>query len=226
MPKYSRYQDYVIRDGRLIGEFEQLYRDFKDPWLEASSEQFASDKAAAINLLCRLREHHGIRNVIELGCGFGHFSAKMAASDLSVVGIDISETAIGIARQRHQCPEFRVGTIDDHDLLRKIKPDVIVMAEVTWYVLEQLPGFKKFIREEMPKCFLLHLLTTYPPGVQTYGTEYFTDLTGIKDFFAMRYLESGEVHVNGGTRTWFLGTWDGRVEREWHAAFESQSPAP
>ena len=28
MPKYERYQDYVIRDGRLIGEFEQMYRDF------------------------------------------------------------------------------------------------------------------------------------------------------------------------------------------------------
>lgn len=30
--KYQRYQDYVIRDGRLVGEFEEMYRDFDDPW--------------------------------------------------------------------------------------------------------------------------------------------------------------------------------------------------
>src|SRR5450631_1681417 len=129
MPKYPRYQDYVIRDGRLIGEFEQLYRDFEDPWLEAKSEQFASDKAAGLNLLCRLKAHHGIRSVLELGCGFGHFSARVAANDLKAVGIDISETAISIARTRHLNAEFHVGTIEDHDLIREIKPEVIVMAE-------------------------------------------------------------------------------------------------
>ena len=55
MPKYERYQDYVIQDGRLIGEFEQMYQDFDDPWHQTVHEQFASEKAVGINLLSRLK---------------------------------------------------------------------------------------------------------------------------------------------------------------------------
>jgi SAM-dependent methyltransferase len=221
MPKYRRYQDYVIRDGRLIGEFEQLYRDYEDPWHEASCEQFASDKAAGVNLLARLKSCHGIRRVVELGCGFGHFSARIAAIDLDVIGVDISATAINIARERHKAPKFEVGTIDDYDLFRSLKPDVIVMAEVTWYVLPQLAPFLQFLRSELPHAFVLHLLTTYPPGVQSYGTEYFTDLPGVTKYFDMRILEAGEVQVEGGRRSWFLGTWDSEAERVWRAQFHS-----
>ncbi len=32
MKKYSKYQDYVIKDGELVGEFEKMYQDFDDPW--------------------------------------------------------------------------------------------------------------------------------------------------------------------------------------------------
>jgi SAM-dependent methyltransferase len=224
MPKYSRYQDYVIRDGRLIGEFEQLYQDFEDPWHEASSEEFASDKAVAINLLRRLKEHHGISTVIELGCGFGHFSARMAATGLKAVGIDISPTAISIARARHGAVEFHAGSIEDHELIRRLQPDVIVMAEVTWYVLECLPGFLAFLRSELPNCYVLHLLTTYPPGVQTYGNEYFTDLAGIQKYFGMQYLESGEVRISAGTRTWFLGTWNRQAGVTWRRADDASVP--
>ena len=225
MPKYSRYQDYVIRDGRLIGEFEQLYKDFDDPWNEASCEQFASDKAAGLNLLARLKELHGISRVVELGCGFGHFAARIAAIDLEVVGVDISATAIDIARQRHgDTTNFQVGTIGDHELIKALRPDVIVMAEVTWYVLPQLAAFLEFLRSEFPDAFVLHFLTTYPPGVQSYGTEYFTDLAGIKRYFGMHVLEAGEVQVDNALRTWFLGTWNSKAEQTWGALYKSPTP--
>jgi SAM-dependent methyltransferase len=218
MPKYNRYQDYVIRDGKFIGEFEQMYRDFADPWNETTCEHFASEKAVGINLLSRLKAQYGIRKVMEVGCGFGHYSARMAAIGLEVVGIDISETAIATARQRHQAAEFMLGKLDDYAVYAQRRPDVVVMAEVTWYVLDQLRGFLDFLRREMPSVYLLHLLNTYAPGVQTYGTEYFTDLSGIKRYFGMRYLESGEVHYeDGGARTWFLGTWRGEAESAWNA---------
>ena len=86
------------------------------------------------------------------------------------------------------------------------------MTEITWYVLDRLPGFVDFLRRELPDAFLLHMLVTYPPGVQKYGADAFTDLDGILDYFAMTILESGEVRLaNDHRRTWFLGTW--RPER-------------
>ena len=31
MKKYERYQDYVIKDGQLVGSFNEMYRDYEDP---------------------------------------------------------------------------------------------------------------------------------------------------------------------------------------------------
>jgi SAM-dependent methyltransferase len=217
MPKYKRYQDYVIRDGRLIGEFDQMYRDFPDPWHESTSEEYASDKAAGLNLLARLKARHGIGRVVEIGCGFGHYSARIAALGLATVGLDISKTAIERARNLHPAIEFRVGTFDDYDGLRQQRPDVLVLAEVTWYVLDHLRTFLDFARRDLPDTYILHLLSTYPPGVQEYGTEFFTDLAGIKQFFGMEYLEAGEVKFeDGGARTWFLGTWSRPAKVAWN----------
>ena len=218
MAKYKRYQDYVIRDGRLIGEFEQMYRDFPDPWHESTSEEFASDKAAGLNLLARLKARHGVKRVLEIGCGFGHYSARIAALGLATVGLDISATAIERARSLHRSVEFLVGKLDDYHVLRNQRPDVIVMAEVTWYVLGHLRTFLDFARREFPNTYILHLLNTYPPGVQEYGVEFFTDLAGIRRFFGMEYLETGEVKFeDGGARTWFLGTWNHAAQIAWNA---------
>jgi SAM-dependent methyltransferase len=222
--KYARYQDYVIRDGRLIGEFEQMYRDFADPWHESTAEEFASEKAVGLNLLARLGRRHGVRRVLEVGCGFGHYSARIRALGFDVLGVDISETAVNTARSRHPGVEFAVGKLDDHDLIRHFHPDVIVMAEVTWYVLEPLRPFLDFMRAELPNAFLLHMLTTYPRGVQRYGADYFTDLDSILKYFGMSYLESGEVRgAGGGGRTWFLGAWSAGAEEVWNRPVDKSS---
>lgn len=28
------YHDYVIKDGQFIGEFNEMYRAFDDPWMQ------------------------------------------------------------------------------------------------------------------------------------------------------------------------------------------------
>jgi hypothetical protein len=73
------------------------------------------------------------------------------------------------------------------------------MAELTWYVLPQLKNFlqdiKKY-REEVGKpIYLIHLLATYPKGTQKYGSDYFTDLEGILDYFNLDFVEFGYVVV-------------------------------
>lgn len=218
-PKYERYADYVIRDGRLVGEFEQMYRDYDDPWHQTVRERFASEKAIALNLLERLNHEFGVRRVIELGCGLGHFTNRIAELGLEVTGLDVSETAITKARVAYPRIPFQVARFNDFEILRSLTPDVIVMAEVTWYVLDDLRTFRSFIRDEFPGTFLLHSLMTYEPGTQKYGKEFFTDLDGILRFFDMRVLESGEVRLAvGGRRTYFLGCWHASAEARWLAA--------
>lgn len=202
--KYPRYQDYVIKDGQLVGEFEQMYRDYEDPWEQTTREEWVSEKAVALNVIRRLRAH----KVIELGCGLGYFTKRIADLGVDVLGVDVSETAIRKARARCQDVNFVVGDILDFAIYREYRPDVIVMAEMTWYVLEKLDAFLKFLRQEFPDTYLIHLLTTYPAGVQKYGTSKFTNLSEIMTYFGAMYIEWGEItyqELRGCTRTYFVG---------------------
>ena len=47
-----KYQDFVIKDGRFIGKFEEMYKKFPDPWQllkNNSNSQNASPQGGASN---------------------------------------------------------------------------------------------------------------------------------------------------------------------------------
>ena len=203
-PRHARYQDYVIRDGELIGEFEELYQDFDNPWDQTERERRASEKFVAIHLLQGL----GVRKVLELGSGLGQFAGALTEAGFEVRGIEISPTAVEKARLAYPDVDFQVGDVLDFDKYREFDPDAIVMAEITWLVLPQLDELRTFLRTEFAGRYFVHLLHTYGPGVQQYGRDQFTDLPGILAYFDLEYLEWGTVakpEHEGGARTYFLG---------------------
>lgn len=202
--KTNRYQDYVIKDGKFIGDFEKMYQNCSDPWEQSEREIFASEKAACTNLI----EAMSFKSVVEIGCGFGQFTNQLNQVADNVIGFDISPTAINQASMRYPHCKFEVSSFPDFERLRTLKPDCIVMAEVTWYVLDELDSFLHFLRTEMPETYLMHMLMTYKKGEQKYGADKFTNLYEIKKYFDMNYIESGEVERPdwvGGRRTYFLG---------------------
>ena len=78
-------------------------------------------------------------------------------------------------------------------------PDILIMAELTWYVLDKLDNFlinlRKYSKARSTPTFLIHLLNTYKPGVQEYGTDKFTTHEEILDYFNFSYLESGFIET-------------------------------
>lgn len=195
-----RYQDFVIRDGRFIGKFEEMYQRFEDPWEQTKREAYSSDKAVALNLI----QKYDCRNVVEFGSGLGHFTNRISEITDAVVGIEVSKTAVKKSKAEFGSLEFRCASFPDLDYLRERQPDCIVMAEITWYVLDQLDEFLEFLRTEMPNVLLIHLLMTYPVGVQKYGVDKFTNLKEIVDYFDMTVLETGQISNPGmieGIRT-------------------------
>ena len=159
-------------------------------------------RAIAIDYCTRLRAVHGdqqISRVLEYGCGFGHLTDTLRQRGFSAIGVDIAGEAIRKARAKNPSSVFLTRSFEDESLLSDLDPDVIVMAEITWYVLEHLAGFKERLqahaaRRDRP-TYLIHLLTTYAPGVQKYGTDFFTDLEGLLAYFNLDYLESGFISV-------------------------------
>ena len=209
------YQDFVIKDGQLIGDFTGLYAKFEDPWHQSRSDHLHSTRRSiAVDFCHRLRNTHGdsqVSRVLEYGCGFGHITDALREQGFSSVGVDVAEEAIRKARVRHPSSVFLCRTFEDPSLFDDLDPDVIVMAEITWYVLDHLPAFLGRLRQHA-KCrdrptYLIHLLATYPSGVQQYGKDYFTDLNGILEYFDLDYVESGTVTVHSDSGEVSIGTY-------------------
>ena len=47
--KTNRYQDYVIKDGKFIGDFEKMYQNCSDPW-EQSNAKFLLPKKLRVQI--------------------------------------------------------------------------------------------------------------------------------------------------------------------------------
>ena len=205
--KYDTYQEYVIKEGRLIGEFEEMYQDFDDPWLHNELDEYSTSLSICVNLIKKYK----LLSVVELGCGLGQLTNKISKVTEKVTGVDISKTAVERASARFPHCNFVVDNFPCFELLRELKPDCIVMSEISWYVLDSLDYFLAFLRKEMPKTLLIHVLQTYDPKVQTYGREKFTNLIEIKNYFGMHYLESGEIQEleeSNARKTYFAGTFN------------------
>ena len=204
--KYQRYQDYVIKNGRLVGEFEEMYQDFDDPW-EQSSVGMAEETDKYIGL--ELLKKYGHKRPLEYGCGLGQYTSLLHSELDAAAGIDISETAIVKARKVYPGPSFFVGDILERGPLLEFKPDVLVFSQITWYVLDKLAPFKDLLTKQNARSFL-HLLEVYPEGGQSYGSDYFVDLDGILEFWSdvIDFQEWGLIcrqEDEGGGRTFFYG---------------------
>lgn len=133
-----RYQDYVIRDGRFIGRFEEMYRESTEiPWHQDQTVRaIFSDITVAIIRKCKPE------SLLDVGCGLGFMAERLRTEIPSlarVVGLDVSETAIVKAATMFPEIEFRAGTIGAD--LGGERFDVVVSKDVLWYVLDDLPAY-------------------------------------------------------------------------------------
>jgi len=207
MTKHARYQDYVIKDGELIGEFEEMYRNFDDPWEQTTREGNALEKMIGVELL----KKYSHNRPLEYGCGFGEYTNKLYHALGYAGGVDISDTAIKKAKKRYPGPDFFVGDLLCEEILDAVSPDCICMVEITWYVLDKLECFKELIAEKQKGTGFFHTLMTYAPDEQKYGADYFTNLDEIKAYWAdvidiKEWGLNGKFEYNGGHRTFIYGT--------------------
>ena len=193
--------DYIFGDDGLVGDFNGLYRDFEDPWEQTSVfDSGDSRRSLALNYCEKVSsefEDRGSVKILEIGCGFGHLTEGLRVAGFSSVGVDISSEAIKKACAKHPESVFFEREISDVLLLEEFEPDIIIMSEVTWYVLNNLHGFMgrlaEFADSRARPTWVIHLLSMYPPDIQKYGREFFTDLNGVLEYFNLDYIEAGYV---------------------------------
>jgi SAM-dependent methyltransferase len=193
----KRYQDYVIKDGKFVGDFEGMYQNFEDPWLQSVDDnRYDSGRVFVKNWIKRISTKQTVRSC-EIGCGFGFITSDLTKEGINCIGTDISPTAIEKAKKIHSECKFEVADFNDFEFYKKEKINVFMMVEITWYVLSQLKSFIENLRnmreQRNESIFLIHLLTTYADDAQKYGCDYFTDLEGILNYFSLNYVEDGYI---------------------------------
>jgi SAM-dependent methyltransferase len=110
--------------------FERLYAAHSDPWNYATSRYEARKYATTLAALPRAR----FRSAFEPGCSIGVLTRALAARCDMLLSVDVSETALAIARERcdrARNVRFRRMRIPGEWPARTF--DLIVLSEILYY---------------------------------------------------------------------------------------------
>jgi hypothetical protein len=183
------YHDYVIKDGKFIGQFDEMYSKFEDPWMQSQQPNRYSRQMAIMNI-----QRYGIKSVVEWGCGLGYY-ADWIHKETGIVcqSIDISETAIKNASEKFPHLNFKVGDIKNLSQLEdKQNIDCILLADITWMILQDLD----YVNSELLKYFrgkyLINNFVTYK-GTQKYGLDFFTTTQEYINYMPFKLIGWGEA---------------------------------
>lgn len=111
-----------------------------DPW---ALETAAYDQQKDDYLLTLLADRR-YKRALEVGCGAGTFSAKLASVVDDLVAVDVSALAIEAARKREQplqSVRFCVANIMDYDIAGEGPWDLVVFSETIYYIGWLYPFF-------------------------------------------------------------------------------------
>lgn len=174
MTSKNDYHKYVISDGKLVGRFEEMYENCEDPWNQLDSIKIDLFR----QMTPKICENVSAKRILEVGCGFGQLCGLIQESlgeKADVMGIDISEAAISKAKKLYPGIHFQSADITkDLALINNFNPDLIIMTQITWYILDSLKTIFSYFEKNFSGK-IIHQLAFYPKGVQQYGREYFTN---------------------------------------------------
>jgi SAM-dependent methyltransferase len=117
--------------------FDRLYADAprNDPWASSLPQyQYQRRKYDALE---RMLPKQSYRRALDLGCGLGLFTERLARCAEQVVGIDISSVAIGCAADRNRAltnVQMRQGDIMHLGAELDGGFDLIVAADIIYYL--------------------------------------------------------------------------------------------
>jgi SAM-dependent methyltransferase len=139
----------------IKAEYDRFYRLKPTKWTSDDRNEYARQKIE------EYLNGDRVRSVLDIGCGNGHTIAYLKAHwpDAKFYGLDLSEVAIGIARDKFDDVDLRVGFIEDTEYDEKF--NCVILLGVAEHFHDIVFSFKKiadllapggFVYMESPNC--------------------------------------------------------------------------
>ncbi len=120
---------------KVYDNLESISKD-SDPWVKENDYVDESNK----NLL-ELIQMVPHDSILDVGCGSGEITKLLTTISKDVTGIDVSESAIERARKNVPKAKFEALSLEDFQTTKKF--DVIVCAEILYYILDRKKALEK-----------------------------------------------------------------------------------
>jgi SAM-dependent methyltransferase len=211
------YHDYVFRDGRLVGEFEAMYRHSTTvPWHQDEQRGWVDVRLT----LEVLRDLQPFGEVHDFGCGLGYYlsilQTEVAAAGARCVGYDIAESACVQARALFPTNTFRQLDLTRQDavtpaLIPEGPPNrLFVIRGTLWYVVPQLARVVENLANAVGPQDHLLVVQNFPPLDKPFiGKDVLPDHHALVRHFAARSALRRHGWYEDATRAtndnWFIG---------------------
>ena len=132
--------DFIIKDGKFIRDFEGMYKNFNDPWDQEAffNKQYGPNLAISAIKIAINDKNMTINNVLDIGCASGYFAPHLLAlPSKNYLGTDVSETIIkkAIKKNKDKRSIFKCeDVLIKYNSLYKEKYELIFCAGTLFYV--------------------------------------------------------------------------------------------
>ena len=128
----------------IKNKFDDFYKDGKSNWsFDINNEMYLSKRKLVEPYI------EEANSILDLGCAEGNFLASIIENKPKkvTIGVDISEVAIALAKEKNIYDELYVGFIDDTTLYTKNRNnfDLILLNEVLYYVDNYIETLEKIL---------------------------------------------------------------------------------
>ena len=181
--RFSKYKEDLKKNYNKINknlsvglidksfDSEYIYKNYDDPWDQTT--QIEDKKIIIIFLIKSLNFIDKIEHITEIGCGYGNLLKYINKfyPDIKLLGYDNSQTCIikNENENENNNISFNVKMFNEFDYIDNKKTDIIILADITWYILNDLDEFIINLKKNFKGKYFIHILTTYPNQNQKYG---------------------------------------------------------
>ena len=210
------YHDYVFKNGKLIGEFDQMYRKSKNtPWRQDEQGNWL-DIRLAIELI---KEYGPYGLISDFGSGYRYFLNQIAqccGTDNPVLyGYDVSETACKKGRALFPNITFQQfdlmaeHTVKFKEKRREENKVLFLLRGTLWYVFPKMDNVVRNIINIVNRGDYFFISQNFPPLSSNFvGKDVIPNPQAIFSFFSSFFKPLKAIwledKISAGNNNWLI----------------------